>query len=104
MSLEAIEKVANIEAKNRERKTAAEAEAKQIISNSEKEGLARIQQLRTQSAESGRQLLQKAEEQAGERSAEITRAAQAEGETLRKSAEQYLAEAAEFIVGRVVNH
>ena len=47
MSLEAIEKVSQAETKNRERKAAAEAEAKQIIADAEREGLALLQQART---------------------------------------------------------
>ena len=104
MSLEAIERVAEVENKNRERKAAAEAEAKQIVANAERDGLALLQQVRADAAGQGKELLRKAEEAASARSAEITRAAEAEGVSLRAAAEKHLDEAAEFIVGRVVNH
>lgn len=104
MSLEAIERVAEVESKNRERKAAAETEAKQIVANAEREGFALLQQVRADAAEQGKALLRQAEEKAAARSAEIARAAEAEGGTLRSTAEKHLEEAAEFIVGRIVKH
>ena len=53
MSLEAIEKVTQVEAENKERKAAAEAEAQRIVADAEREGLALLQQARTSAAESG---------------------------------------------------
>ena len=104
MSLEAIEKVTQIEQQSQERKAAAEAEARQIVANAEREGLALLQQVRADATEDGRKLLQKAEEKAAEKAAEIGRAAEAESAALREAAGKHLEEAAEFIVGRVVNH
>ncbi|MEG1987915.1 MAG: hypothetical protein RR035_01905 [Oscillibacter sp.] len=104
MSLEAIEKVTQAEAKSAERKAAAEAEAKQLIANAQRDGLALLQQIRQDAAQSGKALLAQAEAKAAERSAAINRTAQAEGDTLRHTASAHLDAAAEFIVGRVVNH
>ena len=104
MSLEAIEKVTQIEQQSQERKAAAEAEARQIVANAEREGLALLQQVRVDATKDGRKLLQKAEEKAAEEAAEIGRAAEAESAALREAAGKHLEEAAEFIVGRVVNH
>lgn len=104
MSLEAIEKVTQVETVGRERKAAAEAEARQIIADAERGGLALLQQVRTDAAEHGKKQLREAEEKAAERSTEISRAAEAAGAALRETAEKHLEEAAEFIVGRVVNH
>lgn len=104
MSLEAIEKVTQIENKIQERKAAAEAEARQIVANAEREGLALLQRVRADAAESGRKLLRQAEEKAAGRAAEIGRAAEAESAALRDAAGKHLEEAAEFIVGRVVKH
>lgn len=104
MSLEAIEKVTQIEAKNAERKAAAETEAKQMVANAEREGLALLQHVRQDAAQSGKALLAQAEAKAAERSAEIKHTAEAEGDALRQAAGAHLQEAAEFIVGRVVNH
>lgn len=104
MSLEAIEKVTQVEQENQERKAAAEAEARQIVANAEREGLALLQQTRAAAAEEGKALLRQAEERAAQRSAEIAQAAEAEGGALREAAGRHLEEAAEFIVGRVVKH
>ncbi len=104
MSLEAIEKVTQVETKNRERKAAAEAEAKQLIADAERDGLALLQQVRATAAHQGKQLMQQAEAKAAERARVITEKANGEGEALRGMANQHLEKAAEFIVGRVVNH
>ena len=102
MSLEAVERISQVEGTNRERKAAAEAEAKQIVANAEREGLALLQQVRAAANDQGKLLINQAEERAEKRSAQITQAAQAEGEALKASAGKHLEEAAEFIVGRVV--
>ena len=104
MSLEAIEKVTQIEQQSQERKAAAEAEARQLVANAEREGLALLQQVLVYTTKDGRKLLQKADEKAAEKAAEIGRAAEAESAALREAAGKHLEEAAEFIVGRVVNH
>lgn len=104
MSLEAIEKITQVEAENRERKAAAEAEAQKIVADAEREGQALLQRTRSSAAENGKELLRQAEAKAAERSAEIDRTAQAEAAALRETAGQHLSEAAEFIVGRVVKH
>ena len=104
MSLEAIERVTQVEQNSQERKTAAEAEARQIVADAERQGLALLQQVRTDATEDGRKLLRKAEERAAEKAAEIGRAAESESAALREAAGRNLEEAAEFIVGRVVKH
>ena len=103
MPLEAIEKISELETKNRERKAAAEAEARQIIADAEQEGLALLQNVRKEAAERGKQLLTEAEARAAERAAEIAQSAKQDGDALRAAADKHLEEAAEFIVGRVVN-
>lgn len=104
MSMDAIEKITQVEGLNRERKIAAEAEAKKLIANAERGNLALLQQVRETAAENGRALLRQAEENAAVRAEEIRKQAEAEAAALRAAAEQHLAEAAEFIVGRVVKH
>ena len=104
MSLEAIEKVTEIETKTQERKAAAEAQARQIVDGAERDGLALLQKTRQAGSEEGRALLQKAEAKAADRAAKIDEDAKAEAAALRKAAEKHLEEAAEFIVGRVVKH
>lgn len=102
MPLEVIENITQVEAENRERKTAAEAKAKQIVADAQRDGLALLQQTRTSAAERSRELLRQAETRAAARGEEIRRDAQAEGEALRKEAESRLDAAADLIVGRVV--
>ena len=104
MSMEAIEKVTQVENLNRERKIAAEAEAKQMIADAERGGLALLQQVRENAADAGKELLRQAEENAAVRAEEIRKSAEAEAAALRETAEKNLTEAAEFIVGRVVKH
>lgn len=104
MSLEVIEKVTQVENETRERKAAAEAEAKRIVADAEREGLALLQQVRAKAADTAAAQLKQAEAKAAERSAQVTAEAQAEAAALRAEAGRHLEEAAEFIVGRVVNH
>lgn len=104
MSLEAIQKVTEIEKQMLEKRTAAEAEARMMIAEAEKRGEAMLQKMRNEAAESGKMLAMKAEDKAKERSAEIQRAAETESNTLREIANRHMDEAVEFIVGRVVNH
>ena len=56
MSLEAIEKVTEVEQKSKERRLAAEAEARQIVADAERTGLALLQQVRADAAEEGKTL------------------------------------------------
>ena len=104
MSMEAIEKVTQVENLSRERKIAAEAEAKQMIADAERGNLALLQQMRESAVENGKELLCQAEENAAVRAEEIRKGAEAEAAALRETAEKNLTEAAEFIVGRVVKH
>ena len=104
MSLEAIQKVTEIEKQMLEKRTAAEAEARMMIAEAEKRGEAMLQKMRNEAAESGKMLAMKAEDKAKERSTEIQRAAETESNTLREIANRHMDEAVEFIVGRVVNH
>ena len=104
MSLEAIEKVTAVEQATKERRVAAEAEARQLIADAERAGLALLEQVRADAVADGKDLLRKAEESAAARSAEISRSAEAECGAMMELAAQHLEEAAEFIVGRVVKH
>ena len=81
MSLEAIEKVTEVERKNKERRAAAETEAKQMLASAQRDGLALLEQMRAE---------------------EVAASAEADGDALRRAAEGRLQAAAEFIVGRIV--
>ena len=93
MPLEVIENITRVEADNRERKASAEAKAKQIVADAQRDGLALLQQTRAAAADRGR---------AAARGDEIGQEAQAEAERLRREAEKRLDMAADLIVGRVV--
>ena len=88
----------------RERKAAAEAEARQIAADAEREGIALLEKTRADAVERGRKLLKQAEERAARQADEIRNTAEAESAALREAADRNLEEAAEFIVGRVVKH
>ena len=57
MPLEVIENITRVEADNRERKASAEAKAKQIVADAQRDGLALLQQTRAAAADRGRELL-----------------------------------------------
>ena len=71
MSMEAIEKVTQAEIEVRERKAAAEAEAKRMVVDAEREGLALLQQVRADAAENGKAMLREAEEKAAKQAETI---------------------------------
>ena len=104
MSLEAIQKITEIEKQMLEKKNEAEVEARAIITEAEKSGFAMLQKMRSEAVEYGKMLAVRAEERAMEKTAEIQRAAEAESNALREIADQHMDEAVEFIVERVVNH
>ena len=64
MSLEAIENITQTETAARERKLAAEAQAKQIIADARQDGQALIQRVQEEAAQQGRELLRAAEAKA----------------------------------------
>ena len=103
MSLEAIQKVTEIEKQMQERKLAADAEARQMIAEAEKTGILHLQRVRDEAVEQGKTFLKDAEKQAEAKAAAIQAQVIRESEALRQTAEAHLEEAAEFIVGRVVN-
>ena len=84
MPLEVIENITRVEADNRERKASAEAKAKQIVADAQRDGLALLQQTRAAAADRGRELLRQAEARAAARGDEIGQEAQAEAERLRR--------------------
>jgi vacuolar-type H+-ATPase subunit H len=103
MSLDAIQKVAEVEKLMQARRAAADAEARQLVSNAEQEALVHLQKVRAEAAEQGKHYLQEAEKKAKARAADIQSAVIVESDALRQEAEKHLDEAAELIVRRVVN-
>lgn len=102
MSLEAIETVMRTERAGQERRSAAETEAKQLIAEAERGGHALLESVKTEAAAERKRLLEQAEQSASKRAAKITADAKQSAANLRKTAEKHLTEAADFIVGRVV--
>ena len=100
MSIEAIRQVTETEQANKQSRAAAEAEARQLVLDAERNGTELLKQVRSDAAEQGKDLLR----QAALRAQEIAREAEAESRRQREQAEQHLDETAEFIVERVVKH
>ena len=98
MSIEAIRQVTETEQANKQHRAAAEAEARQLVLDAERNGTELLKKVRSDAAEQGKDLLRQAEERAALREAE------AESRRQREQAEQHLDETAEFIVERVVKH
>lgn len=104
MSFEALEQITQAERAIQERKAAAQAQAREIAANAEREGLALMQRVQAESAEQGKELLRQAEERAAEQTAQIRQEAQAQAAQLRQAAQRQLDKAADFIVEGVVKH
>ena len=103
MSIEAIRQVTETEQANKQSRAAAEAEARQLVLDAERNGTELLKQVRSDAAEQGKDLLRQGE-RAALRAQEIAREAEAESRRQREQAEQHLDETAEFIVERVVKH
>ena len=104
MSIEAIRQVTETEQANKQSRAAAEAEARQLVLDAERNGTELLKQVRSDAAEQGKELLRQAEERAAVRAKEIEAGAEAESARQRQQAEARLTETAEFIVERVVKH
>lgn len=104
MSIEAIRQVTETEQANKQSRAAAEAEARQLVLDAERNCTELLKKVRSDAAEQGKDLLRQAEERAALRAQEIAREAEAESRRQREQAEQHLDETAEFIVERVVKH
>ena len=104
MSIEAIRQVTETEQANKQSRAAAEAEARQLILDAERNGTELLKQVRSDAAEQGKDLLRQAEERAALRAQEIAREAEAGAPRRRRLAIPQVAESAENIVERVVKH
>lgn len=103
MSLDVIAKVEDAEKQAQFRTVQAQESAKTMITDAEHAGQELLRQTRSKANEEGARLLREAETRAKQRSAEIMAQARREGETLRAAAAVKMAEAADFIVGKVVS-
>lgn len=64
MSIEAIRQVTETEQANKQSRAAAEAEARQLVLDAERNGTELLKQVRSDAAEQGKDLLRQAEERA----------------------------------------
>ena len=100
--MDAIRKVMQAESDGREQRSAAEAQAKQLVADADRDGRALMERMRQLAAESGKELLERAEKNAAEKAAAIGRETEAAGEQLRRTAKGRMEDAAATIVARVV--
>lgn len=103
MSLDAIKQVTQKEQDSQDRKAEAAAAAKRSIADAQRDGKARLQEVRAQAERQVRELLVQAEEKAARHTDEVLEAKRTDCGVLRKKAEGRLDEAASLIVRRVVN-
>ncbi|MEI3382980.1 MAG: hypothetical protein V8R21_04995 [Dysosmobacter sp.] len=73
MSIEAIRQVTETEQANKQSRAAAEAEARQLVLDAERNGTELLKKVRSDAAEQGKDLLRQAEERAALRAQEIAR-------------------------------
>ena len=102
MALEAIQTVTQAEAKAKADREAAGIQARQKLADAQREAKQIVEQARQQAQEEARQMMAEAEAKAAQLTQEeLARAAQ-DCETLKQNARKRLGEAAQLIVGRVV--
>ena len=102
MALEAIQTVAQAEAKAKADREAAAVQAKQKLAEAQREANQTAEQARQQAREGARLMMSQAEEKAAQATREELERAKADCETLKQNAQGRLEEAAQLIVGRVV--
>ena len=102
MSLEAMEKITEMEVEMGRRKTQAEQKARELKEAARAAGEALLVQVRREAEEEERALLAAAEQRAAQRCETLDRETEEKADTLRREGEKRLAEAVDFIVERVV--
>lgn len=103
MSLDAMMKVTQAEQAGQQRKAEAAATAKKMIAEAEQAGALALVSGRQKAEEEVASLMATAEASATQQSTQIMAQTQANCDALRKGAESRMAQAAQLIVGRVVN-
>jgi len=104
MSLDAMEQVSQAEQRAVERRAEAEAEAKKIAVDAERQGRELLAATQERSDAEGKQRMAAAEAEARARAGELSRLTEQENGSLRARARTHLPEAAHYIVEKVVNH
>ena len=104
MALEAIQTVTQAEARAKADREAAAVQAKQRLADAQREAKQIVERARQQAREEAHRMMAEAESKAAQLTQEeLTRAA-ADCDTLKQNARGRLEEAAQLIVGRVVEH
>lgn len=102
MALEAIQTVTQAEARAKADREAAAAQAKQRLTDAQREAKQTVEQVRQKAREEARQMMAQAEEKAAQATREALEQAGQDCEALKQSARGRLEQAAQLIVGRVV--
>ena len=102
MALEAIQTVTQAEAKAKADRESAAAQAKQRLADAQREAKQTVEQARQQAREETRRMMAEAEDKAAQLTREELDRAAADCDTLKQDARGRLEEAAQLIVGRVV--
>ena len=102
MALEAIQTVTQAEAKAKADREAAVVQAKQKVADAQREAKQAVEQARQQAREEARRMMAEAEDKAAKLTQEELARAAADCVALRQNARGRLEEAAQLIVGRVV--
>ena len=103
MSLEAINSVTRAEAEAKAAVAAAEAQARQILSDAQSEGKAAVEAAAAKAESELRELKRRTEEKSALESRELSETLEGQRVQLRAQAEPKLKEAAALIVERIVN-
>lgn len=102
MTMEAIQKVTELENKGRENKAEVENRIRQAIAESERQGAARLEEARLEINKKYKNLRRQSEARAEMAAGRIAQKAENDSDLLRAEAKSHLDEAADYIVGRVV--
>ena len=102
MALEAIQTVTQAESKAKADREAAAAQVKQRLADAQREARQIVDEARQQAGGEARRMMSEAEEKAAQLTREELKKAAADCETLKRNARGRLEEAAQLIVGRVV--
>lgn len=103
LSLDAIKQVTETEREAQEKKEAAAAQARQVVSDAQRSGKELLQAAQAEAEAQAKVLMAQAEERAAARRRELLEENERECDALRQKARTRLDEAAQRIVRRVVS-
>ena len=103
MPLEAIKKVTESERLSKEKISLAESKAKSIISDAEKQGAELVEESIKRAEAECRKFMEEAEKQGAKISDDVVEETKNQQQQLKQLAESRMEEAANLIIGRIVN-